>query len=153
MLGQSFVHGSQCNLKREQTCCCCMYSCLCSCMHPACDSEVYGSVDRPPEWTMPVSQQAQIAITAMSCASMLAQQQAQLPQVTSGVAILSTDTFVVPYCTSMLLKGPRGAMCHTLIPHIQRHCISGKVCSFLLLMQTSLSQWRCHIQAALQVAR
>ncbi len=36
VLGQSFVHGPQYQLKREQDCCCC----LCSCMHAACNSQV-----------------------------------------------------------------------------------------------------------------
>jgi len=43
VLGQTCVHGFQCHLRREQDCCCC----LCSCMHAACNSEVYVSVDRP----------------------------------------------------------------------------------------------------------
>ncbi len=54
--------------------------------------------------------------TAMSCASMLAQQQAQLPQATAGVAISSTDTFAVPCCTCTLLRAQGGAVFHTLVP-------------------------------------
>ena len=123
-------------MEREQDCCCC----LCACTHAACNSEVYLSFGSPSEWAVPVSQQAYVVITAVSCASMLAQQQSDLTQSHSWSCSI-IDRHMWRSMLHVHTQVPRGSFTY-LSPHIQCHCMSGTAFLPLLLMQTSLSQWR-----------
>lgn len=98
-------------MEREQDCCCC----LCACTHAACNSEVYLSFGSPSEWAVPVSQQAYVVITAVSCASMLAQQQSDLTQSHSWSCSI-IDRHIWRSMLHVHTQGPRGAVFHILVP-------------------------------------